>query len=337
MVLKKYNTLLNTKAMKKIIVVILLIVGAGQLLFAQSPVQENGALSVSGGQIVNEHGVPPQLRGVSFSWSIWQGRKYYNPAVVDWLASDFKVSLIRAAMAVQPDHGYLQEPDSQQQLIVNVVDEAIKDGIYVLVDWHDHNSYLHVEQSKAFFSYMAQKYAGVPNVIYEIWNEPERVGWDTVKNYAVQIITEIRKYDPNNLIVVGSPHWDQDVDIAATNPITGFKNIAYSFHFYASDPNHQDALRAKGDAAIKLGLPLIVTEWGVGEASGNGQFNHKKTKKWLRWVADRKLSWANWNITDKQETTAFLEPGAPDNGGWTEDQLTPAGAFIRDEIRKLNK
>jgi endoglucanase len=313
---------------------------AANTLFAQkaaTPVAINGALSVSNGQIVNKDGVPPQLRGLSFSWSIWQGRKYYNADVVDWITKDFKVSIIRAAMGVQPRRGYLEQPDSQKQLIVNVVDEAIKDGIYVLIDWHDHNSNLHLNQSKAFFAEMAQKYKGVPNVIYEIWNEPERVKWDTVKNYAIQVITEIRKYDPDNLIIVGSPHWDQDVDIAAANPITGFKNIAYSFHFYASDPNHQDSLRAKGDAAIKMGLPLLVTEWGVGEANGNGVFDLSENQKWQDWLTKNKLSWTNWNITDKNETTALLKQGASPDGGWSEADLSPDGIYLRGLLRKLNK
>jgi endoglucanase len=49
------------------------------------------------------------------------------------------------------------------------------------------------------------------------------------------------------------------------------------------------------------------------------------------------LSWANWNITDKDETTAILLPDAPANGGWTDDQLTPAGLYIRGVLRDLNK
>ncbi len=326
--------------MKKAIGIILLNVIFNLTLFAQpaqTPVAINGTLSIQNNQIVNQHGVAPQLRGISFSWSLWGGRKYYNPAVVDWLKSDFKVSIIRAAMGVQPDHGYLQEPEQQKQLIINVVDRAIKDGIYVLVDWHDHHSNLHLSQSKEFFTEMAQKYHGVPNVIYEVWNEPEAISWDTAKNYAIQVITEIRKYDPDNLIVVGSPHWDQDVDIAAADPIIGFKNIAYSFHFYASDPYHQEKLRAKADLALKKGLPLIVTEWGVGEANGNGKFDRQEVNTWMQWLEDNKLCWTNWNITDKQETTALLVPGAPDNGNWSDDQLTPAGQYIREELRKLNK
>jgi endoglucanase len=303
----------------------------------QTPVMINGALRVENNNIVNIKGVPPQLHGVSFSWSIWQGQKYYNAAVVDWLAKDFKISIMRAAMAVQPDSGYLQKPERQTKLIETVVDEAIKDGIYVLIDWHDHHSNLHIPQSKAFFAMMAKRYAGVPNVIYEIWNEPEVISWDTVKDYAIQLITEIRKYDSNNLIIVGSPHWDQDVDVVAANPITAFNNIAYSFHFYASDPNHQQPLRDKADLAIKRGLPLLVTEWGVGEASGDGKFDKKKVKTWMTWLTNNKLSWINWNITDKRETTALLLPGAPINGSWTNTQLSPAGNYIRKQIRKLNK
>ena len=302
-----------------------------------SAVQKNGVLHVENGQVVNQYGVPPQLKGLSFSWSLWQGKKYYNPAVVDWISTDFKVNIIRAAMAVQPDDGYLQQPATQLQLITNVVNEAIKNGIYVLIDWHDHNSNLHLQQSKEFFTMMAKKYNGVPNVIYEVWNEPERVTWDTVKNYAVQVITEIRKYDAKNLIIVGSPHWDQDVDIAAVNPITGFDNIAYSFHFYASDPYHQAPLRAKADEAIKLKLPIFITEWGVAEATGNGKFDKEENETWLKWVAENKLSWVNWNITDKDETTALLLPGAPENGGWTDNQLSPAGRYIRDILRHANK
>lgn len=302
-----------------------------------SPVAVNGALSVKDGKIVNKNGVPPQLRGISLSWSLWGGKKYYNPAVVNWLVKDFKIALLRSAMGVQPRGGYLQQPEGQKQLMINVVDAAIKNGVYVLIDWHDHNSHLHTAEAKAFFAEMAKKYAGVPNVIYEIWNEPERIGWDTVKNYALQVIPEIRKYDSKNLIIVGSPHWNQDVDIAAADPVTGFENIAYSFHFYASDKSHQAGLRAKGDKAIKMGLPLMVTEWGVGESNGNGQFSRTKTKLWVDWMAANQLSWANWNLTDKDETTAILEPGAPANGGWTEEQLTYAGQYIRKLLTQLNK
>ena len=299
--------------------------------------KRNGALKVVGGKIVNKHNAEPQLRGISMSWSIWNGKKYYNPDVVNWLRSDFNISLLRVSMAVQPDGGYLQFPEEQEKLVTETVDAAVKNGLYVLIDWHDHHADEHLEQSKAFFTRMAKRYAGKPNIIYEIFNEPEKIEWQVVKDYAIAVITEIRKYDRENIIVVGSPHWDQDIDVAAKDPIKGFTNIAYSFHFYASDPWHQEGLMKRADEAIALGLPVFVTEWGVGEASGDGKFDREKTDKWFAWLERNKLSWANWNLTDKKETTALLEPGASVNGKWTTDMLTPAGQYIRTQLINVNR
>jgi len=310
------------------------------LLNAQSsmrPVDLHGPLRVESNQMVGKNGQPPQLRGISLSWSAWQGKKYYNPEVVGWLVKDFKISLLRASMAVEPREGYLANPTEQTQLMLAVIDKAIREGIYVLIDWHDHNAERNMEASKAFFALMAQKYAGVPNVIYEIFNEPAKQSWDVVKNYSIEVIKTIRKYDPVNVIVVGSPHWDQDVDVAAADPITGFDNLVYSFHFYASDPYHQEKLREKAEVAMKLGLPLFVTEWGVGESNGNGEFNIEKTERWMDWMEKNRLSWVLWNVTDKNETTALMLPGAPVNGGWTAEQLSANGRYIREKLNMLNK
>ncbi len=301
-----------------------------------TPVARHGSLHTAGNRILNEHGKPTQLRGMSFSWSIWGGKKYYNNDVVDWLVDDFNVSLIRLSMAIEPDGGYLQQPEEQAALIRQVAARAIKRGIYVIIDWHDHNAEKNKEAAKAYFAQIARLYTGTPNIIYEIWNEPERQTWPVIKAYSLEIIKEIRKHDPKNLIVVGSPHWDQDVDIAAEDPITGYDNIAYSFHFYASDPHHQESLRQKADVALKKGLPLFITEWGVGESNGDGIFDLEKTQQWMAWMEERQLSWANWNITDKAETTAILVPGAPISGKWTSEHLTPAGRYIRERLRQLN-
>jgi len=316
----------------------ILLVSFSVWCYAQTDaLKQHGALFIKNGKMLDRHGLPPQLRGISLSWSAWGGKKYYNPDVVRWLKSDFKINLLRISMAVEPQGGYLQQPETQEKLVTSVVDAAIAAGIYVLIDWHDHHANVNLEASKAFFRKMSKRYAGVPNVIYEIWNEPEKIDWKIVKTYATEVITEIRKNDPENVIVVGSPRWDQDVDVAAKDPVTGFKNIAYSFHFYASDPNHQEKLMAKADLAIQLGLPLFVTEWGVGEANGNGVFDIAKTTAWWNWMEKNKLSSANWNITDKKETTALLLPGADVRGSWTLEQLTPAGLYIRKQLREFNK
>lgn len=77
-----------------------------------------------------------------------------------------------------------------------------------------------------------------------------------LKVYAKTIITEIRKYDPDNIILMGCPHWDQDIDIVAKSPIDGVENVMYTLHFYAA--THKDYLRDKLEAAVKSGLPVFV-------------------------------------------------------------------------------
>jgi endoglucanase len=301
------------------------------------PVVLNGALRVEGNQMINKAGLPPQLRGISLSWSLWGGKKYYNPELVGWLVKDFNISVLRASMGVEPQGGYLTNQEEQLKLMTAVIDKAISEGIYVLIDWHDHNAEKHLEESKVFFTMMAKKYAGVPNVIYEIFNEPAKQSWEVVKVYSVEVIKTIRKFDAKNIIVVGSPRWDQDVDVAAADPIKGFDNLVYSFHFYASDPNHQEKLRAKAELAMEKGLALFVTEWGVGESNGNGEFNLEKTERWMDWMEKNRLSWVNWNVTDKNETTALMLPGAAATGGWSIEQLTGSGKYIRSQLSKLNR
>jgi len=307
-----------------------------QIVPAQTAVEQHGQLRVSNGQIIDQHNEAPQLHGLSFSWSIWNGQKYYNEEVVDWICADFKTNLIRVSMGIEPKGGYLNKPEFQKELVTTVIDRALKNGVYVIIDWHDHHAEKHTEDSKAFFAKIAQRYQGNPQIIYEIFNEPEYQSWEAVKEYALQVIPVIRQYDKENLIVVGSPHWDQDVDVAANSPITGFDNICYSFHFYASDKSHQEQLRQKANNALMLGLPLFVTEWGVGEADGDGKFDKALNQVWIEWMTANQLSWVCWNITDKKETTAFLKPGASIHGQWTENELTPNGIYLRELLRKLS-
>ena len=54
------------------------------------------------------------------------------------------------------------------------------------------------------------------------------------KTYSAEIIATIRAIDPDNIILVGSPHWDQDIHMVADDPLVNVKNIMYTVHFYAA-------------------------------------------------------------------------------------------------------
>src|SRR5436190_22872591 len=119
------------------------------------PVKENGKLKVQGTQLVNSKGKPIVLHGMSFGWHNWWPR-FYTAGTVKWLHDDWKCSVVRAAMGVEPDRGYIKDSPGSVDKIKIVVDAAIKEGIYVIIDWHSHN--INLNEAKTFFRNMATAY-----------------------------------------------------------------------------------------------------------------------------------------------------------------------------------
>jgi endoglucanase len=297
---------------------------------AATPVETHGRLRVEGNKIVGEDKKTASLAGCSFFWSQWMGQ-YWNADCVRWLQQDWRIGIVRAAMGIEPD-GYLANPEQEKARVIKVVDAAIASGMYVIIDWHDHHAERHAKESIAFFQEMARKYGRQPHVIYEIYNEPLVVSWkDVVKPYAEQVVAAIRAIDPDNLIVVGTPRWSQDVDVAAADPIVA-ANIAYTLHFYAG--THKQPLRDKALAALSKGAALFVTEWGTCNADGDGPVDEISTSAWLGFMRTWDLSHCNWAVSDKRETASILKPGAAAKGGWSDDQLTPSGLLVRRWTRE---
>jgi hypothetical protein len=102
--------------------------------------------------------------------------------------------------------GYLTNPSAEQAKVEAVVQAAIDQGIYVIIDWHDHNAHQHTDKAVEFFSAISKKYAGVPNVLYEIYNEPLQVSWTgDIKPYHEKVGTLFRKYPGSRKIFRLSP------------------------------------------------------------------------------------------------------------------------------------
>ena len=308
-------------------------IAAGLTLLAQMssaaaavvPITTSGNKVLFGGQ-------QGSISGNSLFWSNtgWGGEKYYTGQTVAWLKSDWKSNLIRAAMGVDETGGYITDSYNKTR-VTTVVDAAIANNMYVIIDWHSHHAEQYQAQSIAFFKEMATKYGNTNNVIYEIYNEPLQVSWSgTIKPYAQAVIAAIRAIDPDNLIVVGTPSWSQDVDVAANDPITGYANIAYTLHFYAG--SHGQSLRDKASTALSRGIPLFVTEWGSVNADGAGGVATSETNAWVSFMKTNNISNANWALNDKAEGASALVTGASANGGWTSSQLTASGTLTKSII-----
>ena len=312
----------------KLFVVILSTIAFG-VLNAQ-PVKEHGQLKVVGTKLVDAKGKPVALHGMSFGWhNLWP--RFYNAGAVKTLVKDWNCSVIRAAMGVElNDSGYAKNPASSAAKIKAVVDAAIKEGIYVTIDFHSHN--IKLPEAKTFFKEMATAYAKYPNVIYELFNEPDYETWPEVKAYSEELIQLIRSIDPNNIILIGSPRWDQDVQLPAADPIKGYSNLMYTMHFYAG--THKQWLRDRCDDVMAKGLPLFISECAGMEASGDGPIDYTEWNKFVSWMNDKGLSWVAWSVSDKKETCSVLSPSAASTGNWNNEDVKEWGKLTIEALKK---
>lgn len=289
------------------------------------PVSTYGALQVKGTKLCDRQGNPVALHGMSFGWhNLWP--RFYNKKAVKELVTQWHCTVIRASMGVElNDSGYLKSPEHSVKLMENVIEACIKANVYVIIDWHDHN--VHTEEAKSFFRKMAKKYGNYPHVIYEVFNEPDYETWPEVKAYAEAVIKVIREEDPDNVILVGSPKWDQDILLPAADPIKGYDNLMYTMHFYAG--THKQWLRDRTDEAIQRGLPVFISECAGMEATGDGPLDKTEWDAFVKWMDEKGLSWIAWSVSDKNETCSVLHPAASSNGKWKEKDIREWGQLAR--------
>ena len=290
-------------------------------------VSENGWLQVKGAQLCNEAGEPVVLRGMSSHGLHWYPQ-YTNAQSIRNTAA-YGANLFRVAMYTG-EGGYLSNPDAVKKQLIAAVDAAISADLYVIIDWHilsDGNPSAHTEEAVRFFTEMAKRYGDNPAVLFEICNEPNgNVDWKRdVKPYAAAVIDAIRAHAPKSVILVGSPTWSQDIHKAASNPLAG-ENIMYTLHFYAG--THGAELRRRIDDVRAKGLAVFVSEWGTSRADGSGGVFLRESAEWLDFLDERGISWANWSLCDKNETSAALKSGVPNSRPWTAEDLTESGRFV---------
>jgi len=299
-----------------------------------TPVAVHGQLHVDGTRLVGADGVPVQLKGVSTMWLNWEPRYSVNRDGLRWMRDNWNVSVVRAAMGVEPDGAYLSDPEAAFAQLRTVVENAIDVGVYVIVDWHDHNAHLHRDQAIDFFSRVAREFADAPNVLYEPYNEPLNVSWSgVIKPYHEAVLGAIRAEDADNVVILGTRSWSQRVDEAAADRVAG-DNLMYTVHFYACD--HREFQRNQAEVAYEAGLPLFVTEWGATAADGGARSPTvcgAEAQAWLDWLGARGIGWAAWKLDGCRDASCFFTSReAPANGGWTDEWLNGHARFVIDRL-----
>jgi len=169
----------------------------------------------------------------------------------------------------------VNDPDNETlyDLLREVVDYCAEKNIYAIIDWHHMDpTYDQLEDTNVFWEFMAPRFADDAHVLFELFNEPGNDGgtdaekWDSVRQDMQTWVDIVRTYAPNNLILVGTPDYDQILGPVVDNPIDG-NNIVYVSHLYpchwlgiySSEPQsyYTDHI-----ATCAAEYPVIVTEWG---------------------------------------------------------------------------
>lgn len=296
-----------------------------------TPYGDHGALSVQGKYLIDSLGIPYQLRGMSTHGIAWFPQ-YVNSDAFKTLRDEWHTNCVRLAMYTDEYGGYCSGGNQAEleALVDEGVTAAIDLGMYVIVDWHvlnDHNPLVHADQAKVFFDKMSQRYAGNPNVLFEICNEPNSgATWADIKAYANEIIPIIRANAPDSIIIVGTPTWSQDVDVAAQDPLT-FDNVMYALHFYAA--THTQWLRDRVQTALDADLPIFVSEFGLCDASGSGGNDLQQAAAWLDFLDANDISYIAWNLSNKDETSAVILPSCDKTADWGDADLSESGQWLK--------
>jgi len=312
-------------------------------VFSQTTaISEYGRLKVVANHLCDANGQPIQLRGMSSHGLQWYGLgDCVTGASLDALADDWQSGIFRVSMYVD-EGGYKTDPAGYRAAIDTIVDDTLERGMYVILDWHILNPgdpWENIEDAREFFSYMSAKYGGKGHVLYELCNEPNGVAWSRIKTYAEDVIPLIRANDPDGIIIVGTPAWSsfgisegRDPMEIVNNPLSGADahNLMYAFHFYAASHKSDYLSKIRNIADY---LPIFVTEWGTQTYSGDGANDVQSSQQWIDLMAEKKISWTNWNFSDDWRSGAVLKTGACPSGPWTGTGLKESGQLVLDWVR----
>ena len=299
----------------------------------------HGKLSVSGADLVDQNGEKFQLVGLSTHGIQWFG-KYVNFDTFEAIHTEFLNNVFRISLYTS-ENGYCVSPMERKEELYQIVVRGIKAATscdcYVIVDWHmlgaddvnDKNPLYYLDEAKEFFRRISLEFKDYDNILYEIMNEPcGTTTWADCKKYAEAIIPLIRK-NSDAVILVGNPKWSADLASVMKNPLTGFKNIMYTFHFYANDSFNQKRLTDAYDA----GFPVFVSEHGGMEASGDGAISYTSIAKWYTEMDKRNISYVAWNISNSKGSASIILQNDPTMTDFSDQHLKEWGIYYKTITR----
>ncbi|MGD0678958.1 MAG: glycoside hydrolase family 5 protein [Polyangiaceae bacterium] len=154
--------------------------------------------------------------------------------------------------------------------------------------------------SVMFWAQVASRYKGDGHVLFELYNEPNGIDWDTWLNggtfegYVVagmqQLYNAVRvTAGADNVVIAGGLSWAFDLSGVATHPIQGY-NVMYATHPYRAGDPESEWSGYFGYLAAQNIAPVIVTEFGDNESNCTGAWDTSL----IQYAQGLQISWTAW-------------------------------------------
>ncbi len=310
-----------------------------QFNYVNNAYHKNGKLSVNGRDLVNQFGEKVQLYGLSTHGIQWFS-KVVNFDTICAIQENFGNNIIRFAMYTD-ENGYCDGSAATKKMMLETLHKGIEIatelGLYVIVDWHmvgaenplDKNPLTYLEEAKEFFAYITEYYKDYDNILYEIMNEPNgSTTWADCKKYANEIIPIIRK-NTDAIVLVGNPKWTADLNSVMKDPLVGYTNIMYTYHFYAAD--HTSTTQVV--KAYDSGFPVFISEFGFMESSGDGNISETNGNKWKNVLDSRNISYVAWNISNSKGSASIFKYNTSNLSDVSDENLKVWGVYLKNWYR----
>jgi len=223
----------------------------------------------------------------------------------DWGSNIVRIPLNPAywvKTAAHYDPGYPTQVDS-------AIARAHSQGLDVVIDMHfsdrgdPANKAYRLERMAdanhgiAFWTEVAERYKNDGRVLFELYNEPHDISWDTWLNggpsgdgYQTagyqQLYNAVRSTGAQNLVIVNGLNWGYDMSQAGTHLVNGY-NVIYGTHVY-DWPEKQPARWDQDFGYLAAKVPVMIGEFGTTNC-GTAYY------EWVMAYADQKnIHWLSW-------------------------------------------
>lgn len=89
----------------------------------------------------------------------------------------------------------------------------------------------------------------------------------------------------------------------------------------------------KTEDSTQKGLPVMVTEFSICDASGNGALDKASGNQWLRLLDRYNISYTAWSLCNKNESSALIASTCSKTSGWTNGDLSAAGKWYFNKTK----